>query len=82
MDWWSRRVLAWRLSNTMEAEFCVDALEEALACYGKPEIFKSDQDSQSMSIAFTQTLKAAGVRISTNGKDRGLQPLRGEDPAG
>ena len=45
MDWWSRKVLAWRLSNTMEAEFCVDALEEAMARYGKPEIFNSDQGS-------------------------------------
>ncbi len=46
MDWWSRKVLAWRLSNTMEADFCVEALEEALARHGKPEIFYSDQGSQ------------------------------------
>jgi putative transposase len=72
MDWWSRKVLAWRLSNTMEAEFCVDALEEAMARYGKPEIFNSDQESQFTSIAFTQTLKTAGIRISMDGKGRWL----------
>jgi putative transposase len=56
----------------MEADFCVDALEEALARYGKPEIFNSDQGGQFTSIAFTQTLKAAGVRISMDGKGRWL----------
>ena len=72
MDWWSRKVLACRLSNTMEAEFCVDTLEEALDRYGRPEIFNSDQGSQFTSTAFTQTLKAAGVRISMDGKGRWL----------
>ena len=72
MDWWSRKVLAWRLSNTMEAEFCVDALEEAMDRYGKPEIFNSDQGSQFTSTVFTQTLKTAGVRISMDGKGRWL----------
>ena len=72
MDWWSRKVLAWRLSNTMEAEFCVDTLEEAMARYGKPEIFNSDQGSQFTSTIFTQTLKTAGVCISMDGKGRWL----------
>ncbi len=72
MDWWSRKVLAWRLSNAMEAAFCVGALEEAMDRHGKPEIFNSDQGSQFTSIAFTQTLKAAGVRISMDGKGRWL----------
>ena len=72
MDWWSRKVLAWRLSNTMEAEFCIDALEEAMDRHGKPEIFNSDQGSQFTSTAFTQALKTAGVRISMDGKGRWL----------
>ena len=70
MDWWSRKVLAWRLSNTMEAAFCVDALEEALARHGKPEIFKSDQGSPFTSFDLTPKLKAAGIRISMDGKGR------------
>jgi len=70
MDWWSRKVLAWRLSNTMEAEFCVEALEEALARHGKPAIFNSDQGSQFTSVAFTQALKDAGVKISMDGRGR------------
>lgn len=72
MDWSSRKVLAWRLSNTMEAGFCIEALEEALARHGKPEMFNSDQGSQFTAIAFTQSLKAAGVRISMDGKGRWL----------
>lgn len=72
MDWWSHKVLAWWLSNTMETAFCVDALEEVMDRHGKPEIFNSDQGSQFTSIAFTQTLKAAGVRISMDGKGRWL----------
>jgi putative transposase len=70
MDWWSRKVLAWRLSNTMEADFCVEALEEALARHGKPVIFNSDQGSQFTSVAFTQVLKNAGVKISMDGRGR------------
>ena len=70
MDWWSRKVLAWRLSNTMEADFCVEALEAALARHGKPAIFNSDQGSQFTSVAFTQVLKDAGVKISMDGKGR------------
>jgi putative transposase len=70
MDWWSRKVLAWRLSNTMEADFCVEALEEALARHGKPEIFNTDQGSQFTSLAFTQVLKDADVKISMDGRGR------------
>lgn len=72
MDWSSRKVLAWRLSNTMEAAFCVDALEEAMERYGKPDIFNSDQGSQFTSFDFTQKLKDAGIRISMDGKGRWL----------
>ena len=70
MDWHSRKVLSWRLSNTMDAIFCVEALEEALALYGRPEIFNSDQGAQFTSTAFTGVLEAAGVRISMDGKGR------------
>lgn len=70
MDWASRKVLAWRLSNTMEVEFCIEALEEALAKYGKPEIFNTDQGSQFTSPEFTNILKKATVRISMDGKGR------------
>ena len=70
MDWSSRKVLAWRLSNTMLADFCVDALEEALACYGRPEIMNTDQGSQFTSLDFTGVLIDAGVRISMDGKGR------------
>lgn len=72
MDWASRKVLAWRLSNTMDAEFCIEALEEALARYGRPEIFNTDQGSQFTSFAFTSVLKDAGVRISMDGRGRWL----------
>jgi putative transposase len=70
MDWVSRKVLAWRLSNTMDTEFCIEALEEALAKYGKPEIFNSDQGSQFTSPRFTRVLKEANVKISMDGKGR------------
>ena len=70
IDWASRAVLAWRLSNTMDVSFCVSALEEALARFGKPEIFNTDQGSQFTSAAFTGTLAAAGVRISMDGRGR------------
>ena len=68
MDWCSRRVLAWRVSNTMDADFCVDALEEALDRYGAPEIFNSDQGSQFTSDAFTGALQKHSVKISMDGK--------------
>ena len=70
MDWASRKVLAWRLSNTMDAGFCVAALEEALARFGKPEIFNTDQGSQFTSQAFTSVLRDAEVRISMDGRGR------------
>ena len=70
MDWYSRKVLAWRVSNTMDADFCVEALEEALRRYGAPEIFNTDQGAQFTSEAFTGALKAAGIRISMDGKGR------------
>ena len=70
MDWASRTVLSWRLSNTMHPDFCVEALEEALSSYGKPEIFNTDQGSQFTSDDFTSVLKGAGVRISMDGRGR------------
>jgi len=70
MDWVSRAVLAWRLSNTLDADFCVEALEEALSRYGRPEIFNTDQGSQFTSDDFTGTLKRHGVTISMDGKGR------------
>jgi putative transposase len=68
VDWFSRRVLAWRLSITMEAAFCVEALEEALAEYGRPEIFNTDQGAQFTSLAFTEVLTKAGIAISMDGR--------------
>ena len=70
MDWVSRAVLAWRLSNTFGAEFCVEALEEALFRYGRPEIFNTDQGSQFTSNDFTGTLERHEVTISMDGKGR------------
>lgn len=68
MDWHSRKVLAWRLSNTLDTDFCVEALKEALRRYGRPEIFNTDQGAQFTSVAFTDVLKDAGVTISMDGK--------------
>jgi len=70
MDWVSRAVLAWRLSNTLDADFCVEALEEALSRYGRPEICNTDQGSQFTSGDFTGTLKRHEVMISMDGKGR------------
>jgi putative transposase len=70
MDWASRKVLSWRLSNTLDADFCVAALEDALARFGKPDIFNTDQGSQFTSDAFTKVLKDAQIRISMDGKGR------------
>jgi putative transposase len=70
MDWNSRAVLSWRLSNTMDVSFCVEALEEALARFGRPEIFNTDQGSQFTSAAFTDRLAAAGIGISMDGRGR------------
>ena len=70
MDWASRAVLSWRMSNTMDTSFCVAALEEALARFGQPDIFNTDQGSQFTSAAFTGVLIAAGMRISMDGRGR------------
>ena len=70
MDWYSRKVLSWRTSNTMDAGFCVAALREALAKYGTPEIFNTDQGSQFTSEAFTGLLKEKHIQISMDGKGR------------
>jgi putative transposase len=72
MDWHSRRVLAWRVSNTLDSDFCVAALKEALTRFGRPEIFNSDQGAQFTSEAFTGVLKEQGVAISMDGKGRAL----------
>ena len=72
MDWHSRKVLSWRLSNTLDTQFCLEALDEALARYGLPEIFNTDQGSQFTADAFTSRLKEAGIRISMDGKGRWL----------
>lgn len=70
IDWASRAVLSWRLSNTMDSRFCIEALEEALARFGRPEIFNTDQGSQFTAAAFTEVLIGAGVRISMDGRGR------------
>ena len=72
MDWHSRKVLSWRLSNTMDTDFCVAALEDALAKHGKPGIFNTDQGSQFTSFAFTNALRTKGIRISMDGRGRWL----------
>ena len=68
MDWHSRKVLSWRISNTLEAGFCVDALEDAVSRYGCPGIFNTDQGSQFTSEAFTDALKGKGIKISMDGR--------------
>jgi putative transposase len=68
LDWFSRRVLSWRLSITMDVSFCVEALEDALARHGKPDIFNTDQGSQFTSAAFTGTLAEKGITVSMDGK--------------
>lgn len=70
MDWASRKVLSWRLSNTMDADFCVAALEDAMFRYGKSEIFNTDQGRQFTSDSFTGALKDADIKISMDGKGR------------
>jgi putative transposase len=70
MDWASRMVLAWRLSNTLDSSFCVDALEEAISKYGCPDIFNTDQGSQFTAEVFTGTLRSKGIAISMDGKGR------------
>ena len=75
IDWYSRRVLSWRISNSMEAAFCVDCLEDALRHHGTPEIFNSDQGSQFTSAAFTDVLKREGVVISMDGRGRAFDNI-------
>ncbi len=70
IDWYSRKVLSRRISNTMDTDFCVEALEEAIAVYGAPEIFNTDQGSQFTSMAFTDVLKNHDIKISMDGKGR------------
>lgn len=70
MDWASRRVLSWRLSNTMDSSFCVEALEEAIEKYGCPRIFNTDQGSQFTAEVFTETLRTRDISISMDGKGR------------
>jgi putative transposase len=70
MDWYSRKVLSFKLSNTLDADFCIDALSQALNRYGPPEIFNTDQGAQFTSKEFTETLKASGAAISMDGKGR------------
>ena len=70
MDWYSRRVLAWRVSTTFDSDFCVEALEDALTRYGPPKICNTDQGAQFTSTAFTTVLKAHAVAISMDGKGR------------
>lgn len=75
MDWYSRYVLSWRLSNTMEADFCIDALAEALRKYPHPEIFNTDQGSQFTSKEFTDLLKEKDISISMDGKGRAFDNI-------
>ena len=70
MDWHSRKVLSWRVSNTMDSDFCVSALKEAIHKYGCPEIFNTDQGSQFTSEAFTKVLKENNIKISMDGRGR------------
>ena len=75
MDWATRHVLAWRLSNTLDARFCVEALREAMAECGRPEIFNTDKGSQFTSLDFTSALKDAGIAISMDGRGRCLDNI-------
>lgn len=75
IDWYSRKVLSWRLSNSMDASFCVDCLQEALAHFGKPDIFNSDQGSQFTSEAFTGVLLEKHITISMDGRGRALDNI-------
>ena len=70
MDWATRKVLAWRISNTLTTDFCIEALQEAISRYSKPEIFNTDQGSQFTSEDFTDVLKKNGIQISMDGKGR------------
>jgi putative transposase len=72
MDWFSRKVLSWRLSNSLDTSFCIEALNEAIDLYGRPEIFNTDQGCQFTSEDFTSVLKKHQIRISMDGKGRAL----------
>ena len=75
IDWYSRKVLSWRLSNSMDATFCVDCLDDALKQHGQPEVFNSDQGSQFTSAAFTEVLKLEGITISMDGRGRAFDNI-------
>jgi putative transposase len=75
IDWYSRKVLAWRLSNTMDAGFCVDCLEEAIKSFGAPDIFNTDQGAQFTSASFTGVLIQNGITISMDGRGRALDNI-------
>ena len=75
IDWYSRRVLSWRISNSMDALFCVDCLEDAIRTHGKPQVFNTDQGSQFTSEAFTGVLKREGVTISMDGRGRAFDNI-------
>jgi len=75
MDWSSRKVLSWRLSNTLDNSFCIEALEEAILRYGRPEIFNTDQGSQFTSFDFTEILTDNGIRISMDGRGRWMDNI-------
>lgn len=75
IDWYSRKVLSWRISNSMDASFCVDCLEDAMRHHGRPEVFNSDQGSQFTSAAFTDVLRREGVAISMDGRGRALDNI-------
>ena len=72
IDWYSRKVLSWRLSNTMDTSFCIEALNEALSKHGTPEYFNTDQGAQFTSEEYTSVLKANGIKISMDGKGRAI----------
>jgi len=75
IDWYSRKVLSWRLSNTLDTGFCVDCLQQAIQAYGVPEIFNTDQGCQFTSEAFTGVLKSHGITISMDGRGRALDNI-------
>ncbi len=75
IDWYSRKVLSWQLSNTLDAAFCIDCLEDALVDYGSPEIFNSDQGVQFTCSEFTAVLKREGIKISMDGRGRALDNI-------
>ena len=75
IDWYSRRVLAWRLSNTLETDFCIEALRDALTRFGRPTIFNTDQGSQFTAGDFTRALRDREIKISMDGKGRYLDNI-------